>query len=66
MPFVFGGQLLSKIPRKGLKPALQLDKNYYASRQLSRDYHVLDATTDFREIIDRDDIDVVVIVTPGH
>ena len=63
MSFVFCCQLLSEILRRGLEPAFQHDKKYYASRQLSRDYHVLDATTEFREIID---IDVVVIVTPGH
>ena len=50
----------------GLDPALQFASNYYASRRGKSSFRGVQATTDFREVIGRDDIDVIVIATPDH
>ncbi|MCA9230367.1 MAG: Gfo/Idh/MocA family oxidoreductase [Planctomycetales bacterium] len=50
----------------GLEPGLQAANEYYASRKRSGEFQGIAATSDFREIIGRDDIDVVAIVTPDH
>ena len=50
----------------GREPALKIINEYYASKTRSGLVKGVDAYNDFRQIIDRDDIDAVAIVAPDH
>lgn len=50
----------------GREPALEIANKYYADKTRSKRYQGVAAYEDFRKIIDRDDVDAVVIVTPDH
>ncbi len=50
----------------GLEPGLEIANSYYATQQKSGRFQGVDGYTDFREIIGRDDIDAVAVVTPDH
>ncbi len=50
----------------GRKPALDVADKYYADKTRSGAFKGVDAYNDFRKIIERRDIDAVVIVTPDH
>ncbi len=50
----------------GREPALEIANAYYAGKTRSGRSQGVAAYTDFRKIIDRDDIDAVAIVTPDH
>jgi len=50
----------------GREPALKMVTDYYGSQRRSGQFHGVDAYTDFRQVIDRDDIDVVAVVVPDH
>jgi predicted dehydrogenase len=50
----------------GREPALAVANKYYADKNRSGRFQGVDAYSDFREIIDRDDVDAVAIVTPDH
>jgi len=50
----------------GREPGRKIVNDYYAAKTRSGLYEGCDAYNDFREIINRDDIDAVVIVTPDH
>ena len=50
----------------GREPALAVANKYYADKTRSGRYGGVEAYTDFRNIIDRDDVDAVVVVTPDH
>jgi predicted dehydrogenase len=50
----------------GLEPALKVANDHYAARQRSGTFQGIDATDDFREIVGREDIDAVAVVTPDH
>ena len=50
----------------GREPALKIVNDYYAAKRGSGTYAGVDAYTDFRDIMERDDIDTVVIVVPDH
>jgi len=50
----------------GLEPALKVATDHYAARQRSGTFHGVDSTGDFRQILDRKDIDAVAVVTPDH
>jgi len=50
----------------GREPALQIVNDYYAAKQRRGTFDGVDAYNDFREIIQRDDIDAVAIVVPDH
>ncbi len=50
----------------GREPALQMANEFYAKKLGKESYNGIDATTDFHEVIHRDDIDVVAIVVPDH
>ena len=56
-------------PRKryrGREPAQKIVNDYYAGKNRAGRYKGCDACIDFREVIARDDIDAVLIVTPDH
>jgi predicted dehydrogenase len=50
----------------GREPGLKIVSDYYAAKQGTGTYAGVDACVDFREIMERDDIDAVVIVVPDH
>lgn len=50
----------------GREPALKIANDYYAEKQGADSYDGVDAYNDFREILGRDDIDAVAIVTPDQ
>ncbi len=50
----------------GLEPALKVATDHYAARQRSGSFQGVDATGDFREILERKDIDAVAVVVPDH
>ncbi len=50
----------------GREPALKLANDFYAEKLGQTSYNGIDVTTDFHEVIHRDDIDVVAIVVPDH
>lgn len=50
----------------GREPARKFVNDYYANKTRSGRYQGCDAYNDFREVIARDDIDAVLIVTPDH
>ena len=50
----------------GREPARKVINNYYASKRRSGTFQDVEACVDFRKIIERDDIDVVALVTPDH
>jgi predicted dehydrogenase len=50
----------------GREPALKIVNEYYGARRRSGTFKGVDATADFRHVIQRNDIDVVAIVAPDH
>ena len=50
----------------GREPGLRVVTDYYASRRRSGTFRGVDAGTDFREIIGRDDVDAVALVVPDQ
>lgn len=50
----------------GREPARRLVEEKYASQKASGDYDGCDAYSDFRDVLERDDIDAVEIATPDH
>jgi predicted dehydrogenase len=50
----------------GREPAKKIVEDYYAKNSRSGSYSGCDAYGDFRHVIERDDIDAVLIVTPDH
>jgi predicted dehydrogenase len=50
----------------GREPARRAVEKQYAKTRPSGSYQGCDATNDFREVLERDDIDTVVIVAPDH
>lgn len=51
---------------RGLMPAKELVEGTYAEAKRSGEYKGCDTYNDFREVLGRDDIDAVAIVTPDH
>lgn len=51
---------------RGREPAQKIVNDYYAGKNRAGQYKGCDACIDFREVIARDDIDAVLIVTPDH
>ena len=52
--------------RMGREPALEIANKHYAGKTPSGHFKGVAAYRDFRKIIDRDDVDVVAVVTPDH
>ncbi len=50
----------------GREPGLQEVEQYYAKKNKAGQVHSCLATSDFRELLDRDDVDAVAIVAPDH
>ncbi|MHC4159004.1 MAG: Gfo/Idh/MocA family protein, partial [Planctomycetota bacterium] len=50
----------------GLKPALERAERAYAKKRPSGTYQGIDNYRDFRQLLARDDIDVVTVCTPDH
>ncbi len=50
----------------GREPALKIVNDYYGAQRRSGSFKGVDAYTDFREVMGREDIDVVAIVVPDH
>jgi len=50
----------------GRQPAVKLASDYYAKKNGTASYDGIIETTDFLEVLGRDDIDAVAIVTPDH
>ncbi len=50
----------------GREPGLKIVNDYYGAKERSGTYAGVDAYTDFREIMSRDDIDAVAVVVPDH
>ncbi|MFV2068578.1 MAG: Gfo/Idh/MocA family protein [Pirellulales bacterium] len=50
----------------GREPALKIVNDFYGAQRRSGQFHGVDACTDFRQVIDRNDIDVVAVVAPDH
>ncbi|WP_231956395.1 Gfo/Idh/MocA family protein [Posidoniimonas polymericola] len=50
----------------GREPALQMANEYYGAKRKTGAYEGVVATSDFREVLSRDDIDAVAIVVPDH
>jgi predicted dehydrogenase len=51
---------------RGREPAIELVNKRYARQKRSGQYKGCDGYVDFREVIARDDIDVVCVTTPDH
>ena len=56
----------SKSLFRGRDPAKKIVEDYYAKNGKSGRYSGCDAYTDFRDVIERDDIDAALVVTPDH
>ncbi|MBA7477879.1 Inositol 2-dehydrogenase/D-chiro-inositol 3-dehydrogenase [subsurface metagenome] len=56
----YGGQVA------GLNPARRVVKEYYAGESPTGDYGGCDVYGDFRQLLERDDIDAVTVCTPDH
>ncbi|HOZ46804.1 MAG TPA: Gfo/Idh/MocA family oxidoreductase [Candidatus Hydrogenedentes bacterium] len=54
------------VDRKHLEAAVELTKRYYAETRPGVPYGGFVTTGDFREVVERDDIDAVVVSTPDH
>ncbi len=50
----------------GREPAQELVNRHYAEKSGAGSFNGCDAYNDFREVIERDDIDAVVIIVPDH
>lgn len=50
----------------GREPAKEIVENFYAERLPSNVYKGCDAYNDFRKVIERDDIDAVIVAAPDH
>ncbi len=50
----------------GREPALKIVNEYYGAKQKTGTYQGVVATSDFRELLDREDIDAVAIVVPDQ